>query len=427
MTLIDLTTQAQAPQSGGLTLQSSAATSSLTGLHTLEFDTLNLDNLGTGSLNIGTANTLTAGKIKIAHPTDPVIQDANDNTVIEVLTTGFPSGSVKVYGDLIVQGSSSYQNVNTFAVEDPIIDLNFTGSTALSSTDSGLRVGRSGATNAALVFDHSETRWAIDNAAGSYINIVGVSTTDTLTNKTLTSPTLTTPKIADAGYIADANGNEQVVFQTTSSAVNHLEVTNAATSNNPVLGAVGDDSNIGITLTPKGTGEVVIAAGNLNYGGTAVTSTGAELNKLDGVTATATELNYLDLATLGTSAASKVLSTDANNLTKITGGVYLEEDTLTFDATQDWDVRASPVAKVTLTANVTFDAPTNPTTGQFISIVCIQDGTGSRTIAWNSVFEFAGDEAPTATTTASKGDMFNFRYNGSKWLEVGRNLNLTLS
>ena len=127
MSLIDLTTQAQAPQSGGLTLQSSAVTSSLTGLYTLEFDNVNVDNIGTGSLNIGTANTLTAGKIKIAHPTDPVIQDANDNTVIEVLTSGVPSGSVKIYGDLIVQGSSSFQNVNTFAVEDPIIDFNFTG------------------------------------------------------------------------------------------------------------------------------------------------------------------------------------------------------------------------------------------------------------------------------------------------------------
>ena len=105
----------------------------------------------------------------------------------------------------------------------------------------------------------------------------------------------------------------------------------------------------------------------------------------------------------------------------------MEEATLTFDTTQDWDVRASPVAKVTLTNNVTFDAPTNPTTGQFISIVCIQDGTGSRTIAWNAVFEFATDTAPTATTTANKGDMFNFRYNGAKWLEVGRNLALTLS
>ena len=165
----------------------------------------------------------------------------------------------------------------------------------------------------------------------------------------------------------------------------------------------------------------------LKLGGTLVTSTAAELNILDGVGSTAAELNYSDLATLGTTAASKVFTADANNLTKITGGVYLEEDTLSFDATQDWDVRASPVAKVTLTANVTFDAPSNPTTGQYISIVCIQDGTGSRTIAWNAVFEFKDDTAPTATTTASKGDMFTFRYNGSKWLEVGRNLNLTLS
>ena len=34
--------------------------------------------------------------------------------------------------------------------------------------------------------------------------------------------------------------------------------------------------------------------------------------------------------------------------------------------------------------------------------------------------------APTLTTTAIKGDLFVFRYNGSKWLEVGRNQNLTL-
>jgi len=156
-------------------------------------------------------------------------------------------------------------------------------------------------------------------------------------------------------------------------------------------------------------------------------STATELNLLDGCTSTTTELNYNDLTTLGTSAASKVLSADSNNLTKITGAAYFEEATLTFDATQDWDVRTSPVAKVTLTANVIFDAPSNPTTGQFVSILCIQDGTGSRTIGWNAVFEFAADTAPTATTTADKGDLFSFRYNGSKWLEVGRTLNLTLS
>jgi hypothetical protein len=156
-------------------------------------------------------------------------------------------------------------------------------------------------------------------------------------------------------------------------------------------------------------------------------STATELNLLDGCTATTTELNYNDLTTLGTSAGSKVLSADSNNLTKITGAAYFEEDTLTFDATQDWDVRASPVAKVTLTANVIFDAPSNPTTGQFISILCIQDAGGSNTIGWNAVFEFAADTAPTATTTGDQGDLFSFRYNGAKWLEVGRTLNLTLA
>ena len=205
MTLIDLTTQAQAPQSGGLSLQSSAVTSSLTGLYTLEFDNINVDNIGTGSLNIGVANTLTTGKLKLAHATDPVIMDANNNTAIEVLTSGV-SGSVKIHGDLVVAGSSSFQNVQTFAVEDPIIDLNFTGSTALSSTDSGLRVGRNGATNAQLIFDHSETRWAIDNAAGSNINIVGSSTTDTLTNKTITG--LATSTMASAGNLTFSGDGE---------------------------------------------------------------------------------------------------------------------------------------------------------------------------------------------------------------------------
>ena len=233
----------------------------------------------------------------------------------------------------------------------------------------------------------------------------------------------------DAHGIIDENGNEQLTFQTTSSAVNQLDITNAATGNNPSISATGDDSNIGIELTPKGTGEIVIGAGNLNYGGTAVTSTGAELNILDGVTATAAEINYSDLATLGTSAASKVLTADANNFTKITGAVANEEATLTDGATISWDVVASPVAKVTLGGNRTIAAPSGstPIAGQFVSLLVIQDGTGSRTLTWNAVYEFASDTAPTLTTTANLGDLFVFRYNGSKWLEVGRNLALTLS
>ena len=270
-----------------------------------------------------------------------------------------------------------------------IKDGGISGDVSLIGTTPTFTIGDAGAEDAALVFD--------GNAQDFYIGLDD-SADDLVIG--LGSTVGTTPAIS-------INEDRDV---TISDGAIDFDIASHDTSNGLKLGG---------TLVTATAAELNIMDG--------VTSTAAELNIMDGVTSTTAEINYSDLATLGTTAASKVFTADANNLTKITGGVYLEEADLTFDATQDWDVRASPVAKVTLTNNVTFDAPTNPTTGQYISIVCIQDGTGSRTIAWNAVFEFKDDTAPTATTTASKGDMFTFRYNGSKWLEVGRNLNLTLS
>ena len=103
------------------------------------------------------------------------------------------------------------------------------------------------------------------------------------------------------------------------------------------------------------------------------------------------------------------------------------ETTLTDGSSITWDASTQDVAKVTLAGNRTLGSASSGTTGQFISLLVIQDGTGSRTLTWNAAYEFAADTAPTLTTTASKGDLFVFRYNGSKWLEVGRNQNLTLS
>ena len=112
---------------------------------------------------------------------------------------------------------------------------------------------------------------------------------------------------------------------------------------------------------------------------------------------------------------------------KFTSMAYFPEATLTDASTISWNVLTSPVAKVTLGANRTLGAATGAQAGQFVSLLIIQDGTGSRTVTFNAAYELKDDTAPTLTTTASKGDLFVFRYNGSKFLEVGRNLNLTLS
>jgi len=62
----------------------------------------------------------------------------------------------------------------------------------------------------------------------------------------------------DAHGINDENGNEQIIFQTTSSAVNQLDITNAATGNAPSIQATGGDSNIDLKVGPKGTGNIEI-------------------------------------------------------------------------------------------------------------------------------------------------------------------------
>ena len=126
---------------------------------------------------------------------------------------------------------------------------------------------------------------------------------------------------------------------------------------------------------------------------------------------------------------------DGTSVLAINDGAYAEflgagivpEATLTDASTVTWNSLTQSVAKVTLGANRTMGLASGGVTGAFISILIIQDGSGSRTITWNAAYEFTGDTAPTLTTTASKGDLFVFRYNGAKWLEVGRNLNLTLS
>lgn len=81
--------------------------------------------------------------------------------------------------------------------------------------------------------------------------LVSLTSTAALTNKTLTAP-----KIESGGFIADANGNEQVKFTTTASAVNEFTVTNAAANGAPSIAGTGGDTNIAVTLAGKGTGAI---------------------------------------------------------------------------------------------------------------------------------------------------------------------------
>jgi hypothetical protein len=66
--------------------------------------------------------------------------------------------------------------------------------------------------------------------------------------------------IDNGGAIEDDSNNEYVKFVKTATAVNEVSVTNAAASTGPEISATGDDTNIDLKLTPKG-------SGNLNLDG----------------------------------------------------------------------------------------------------------------------------------------------------------------
>ena len=82
--------------------------------------------------------------------------------------------------------------------------------------------------------------------------------------------------------------------------------------------------------------------------------------------------------------------------------------TLTDGATVTPDFAASNNYTLTLGGNRTIANPTNLTAGQSGSIFLVQDGTGSRTAAWGSYWDFAGGTAPVLTTTAAGVDRVDY-------------------
>tara|TARA_B100001059_G_scaffold50042_2_gene43160 strand:+ start:1377 stop:1847 length:471 start_codon:yes stop_codon:yes gene_type:complete len=85
-----------------------------------------------------------------------------------------------------------------------------------------------------------------------------------------------------------------------------------------------------------------------------------------------------------------------------------EITTLTDGANVSVDLSASNNYSLTLAGNRTLDNPSNIVAGQSGSIFIVQDGTGSRTLAYGSYYDFAGGTAPTLSTAAAAVDRIDY-------------------
>jgi hypothetical protein len=136
-------------------------------------------------------------------------------------------------------------------------------------------------------------------------------------------------------------------------------------------------------------------------------------------TKTVTVDNLLASTAIGTSVqgydADTAKTDAAQTFTAAQRGGYVA---LTDGATIAINLALANNFYVNLGGNRTLGAPTNVVAGQSGVILVIQDGTGSRTLAYNSVFKFPGGTAPTLTTTANAVDLLAYHVEGASRIAI---------
>jgi len=178
--------------------------------------------------------------------------------------------------------------------------------------------------------------------------------------------------------------------------------TNLTVSGNTTLGAASK------TITTTGlidhTGRAAIST-NLAVTGNTSTNKLVVTSSVTGTAANATFNKTTISSSLVSSGNASFSGTTTDNSNALS-------QTLSDGATISWDVSSGRVATVTLGGSRTMAAPTNLKVGTYILKV-IQDGVGSHTLTWNSVFKWTAGVAPTLSTAASSVDIFSFFSDGT--------------
>lgn len=260
-----------------------------------------------------------------------------------------------------------------------------------------------------------------------------------------------------------ANGTatriETVRITGVASAVNYHQLTNSATGQPLTINAAGTDTNIGISLVPKGTGtvqasgvDIVTVSGTQTLTSKTLTSptltapvlgtpasatltnaTGLPISGLVSSTSTALGVGSIELGnasdtTLSRSAAG-VLAVEGTAVPTISSTSTLTNKritarvgTTTSSATPTPDADGNDQYNVTaLAANAVFAAPTGtPTDGQKLMIRIKDNGT-AWTLGWNAIYVSTTNATLPSATTVSKTMYVSFVYDSvaTKWMCFG--------
>jgi len=259
-----------------------------------------------------------------------------DGNTIQALTGNLTLGSNIAFGSAsnartaLGLGTIATQNSNSVTITGGAISgVTFSGSfSGITAIDSATFT--TSATAAGVTLTGNTL-----SADGTDVNININISPKASGNVVITRLAATNPQFLSS--ILDSNSADLLTLTATASAVNELAIANAATGNGPTLSATGDDTNIDINITPKGTGEVNVTnidviSGKVPFN---VITNRAYASFLDitdqtGSTTAATAVKF---GTTEVTGAGITMVTDGSNLTRLTfavAGTYLVAPNLQF-------------------------------------------------------------------------------------------------
>lgn len=178
-----------------------------------------------------------------------------------------------------------------------------------------------------------------------------------------------------------------------------------------------------ITPTYGGTGTTALGTSNQILGVNNAGSAG-EYKTLNGTTNQVTVSHAANSVTfalpqsINTTAAVQFSTVQVN-------AVRVNIASLVSGATINWDMSTGTHATITLGTNATLANPTNmPVGGSVINVKVVQDGTGTRTLAYGTAFKFVGGTAPVVSAGANQVSILHFWCDGTNLYEMSRALNV---